>query len=130
MRVPESALRFTYTASSGPGGQNVNKRATRAQLRVALADLPISEPHRERLREQASHLLAGDELLIASDETRSQRRNRDRCLDKLREAVLRSAQAPKRRRPTRPSRGSIERRLSEKKSRGERKQMRRPPDLS
>jgi ribosome-associated protein len=124
--VPADALRFSFSSSSGPGGQNVNKRATKAELRLRLEDLPIHPEARERLAEQASHLVTDDgELLILADEHRSQSRNKDECLDRLRAIVVRAMVRPKARRKTRPSRGSVERRIAEKKAVGARKRDRR-----
>jgi ribosome-associated protein len=101
-------------------------RATKAELRVRLADLPIHGEARARLAEQASHLVTADgELVIVADENRSQARNKDACLDRLRALVVRAMVRPKPRRKTRPSRGSVERRLTEKKVVGERKRRRR-----
>ena len=103
VRVPEAALRFSFAAASGPGGQNVNKRATKAILRLALSDIPVSE----RVR------------------TRSQRRNKDACLERLRELLIRALVPPKPRIATRPGRGAVERRLREKRERSQRKNRRR-----
>jgi len=129
VRVDGSVLRFTYSRSGGPGGQNVNKRETRAQLRLAIDELPVSNPVRERLARRAGSLVTSSgELVISSDEHRSQRRNRDACLRRLRVLLIEAQKRPTPRRPTRPTRGSIERRLQAKRERGERKRTRRPPD--
>ncbi|MCW5777734.1 MAG: aminoacyl-tRNA hydrolase [Phycisphaeraceae bacterium] len=121
--VRPEALRFTFVSSSGPGGQNVNKRATRAVLRVRLDDLPLPPGARSRLRRLASRHLAREkgELVIAADEYRSQSRNRAACLDRLADLVERSLHAPKPRRATKPTKGSVERRIAAKKRRGETK---------
>ncbi len=119
VHVPESSLRFSFASSAGPGGQNVNKKATKAHLRIAVADLPLRPEALDRLRGLAgAALIDADELLIASDEHRSQGRNKDECLDRLRALIARALVRPKVRRPTKPSKGSKLRRLSEKKSRG------------
>jgi ribosome-associated protein len=130
--VPESALRFSYARSAGPGGQNVNKLATKAELRIALADLPLSRRALERLRDLAGRRIAGEqvvegeegeqiteggELVITSQSERSQSRNRAECLEKLRELIVRARAEPKVRRPTRPSRGAVQRRLEAKRAR-------------
>lgn len=139
--VPESALRFSFARSAGPGGQNVNKVATKAELRVALADLPLSRRALERLRDLAGKRIAGEgamegedgeevsgdggggdggmggELVITSQSERSQSRNRAECLEKLRELIVRAKVEPKVRRPTRPTRGSVQRRLEAKRAR-------------
>lgn len=127
--VDEGNLWFAFTSSGGPGGQNVNKRATKAQLRVRIADLPLTPVQAARLIANAGSLVVGQEaeseLLISADEFRSQGRNRDACIERLRELVAECCVAPKVRRPTKPSRGSKERRLNEKKITGERKRTRR-----
>jgi len=131
-------LRFTFSRSGGPGGQNVNKIESRAQLRVALADIAgIDDAARARIARLAgSHLVgadappdgspapAGAELLFACDEHRSQRANHDLCIDRLRLLVLQGAIPPKRRRKTKPTRASRERRLETKRIQSQRKRMR------
>lgn len=126
VRVPLSVVELAFTSSSGPGGQNVNKRATRCQLRIRLADLPLHPEAIGRLQHIASHLVtpSGD-LLIDSDQERSQGRNKDACFEKLRELLILAAKRPKTRRATKPSRGSKERRIEGKKRRGEIKKNRR-----
>ncbi|MBX3389991.1 MAG: aminoacyl-tRNA hydrolase [Phycisphaeraceae bacterium] len=126
VRVDPGVVELSFSSSSGPGGQNVNKRATRCQLRIALRDLPIHPEATERLKHAASHLVtpSGD-LLIDSDQERSQGRNRDACFERLRELLILAMKRPKVRRATRPSRGSKERRIESKKRRGEIKKNRR-----
>ncbi len=128
--VARSDLSFSFVASSGPGGQNVNKRSTKAVLRVSVGAIGLDEPGRDRLRRIASHLVTkDDELVISADCHRSQHRNRSECEDLLRAMVLQAAEKPKRRRPTKPTRGSIERRIDAKKRRGKTKRLRQdPPD--
>ena len=124
--VPGSALRFSYASSSGPGGQNVNRRSTKARLRVWIDDLGLKPAATARLVEQAGALLTSErELIIASDTSRSQRANKEACLDRLRELVARAIVPPKVRKPTRPTRGSKERRLKAKKIQSDRKSRRR-----
>jgi ribosome-associated protein len=123
--LPEGLADFSFVASGGPGGQNVNKRATKCQLRVRLADLPLNHGQMGRLVRLAGAAVtdAGD-LLIVADEYRSQGQNKAACIERLGDLVRRALVAPKVRRPTRPSRGSKERRLQEKKVRGEIKRRR------
>lgn len=128
VELPEEELHFSATRSSGPGGQNVNKRSTRVELRVQLSCLPISHGARRRLEQIASHLVTdGGEIIIAAENERSQRRNKDAALDRLRELVARAIVPPKPRKKTKPSRGSVERRLKAKREHAERKQRRRKP---
>jgi ribosome-associated protein len=125
VRVPEAAVEFSYSRSGGPGGQNVNKVSTRCQLRIAVAAVPIHPEAQQRLREIAGrYLTTADELVIDSESERSQSGNRATCLAKLRELIVRAKVRPKARRATKPSRGSIERRISAKKRTSERKRSR------
>jgi len=127
-RVPEAALALSFTLGSGPGGQNVNKRATACRLRVALSDLPLTDAQRRRLRVRAGQRVTKDgELVIESGEHRTQNQNRRECMGKLRELIIQSLAPPKKRIPTRPTRGSEERRIEAKKQRGRTKRMRRNP---
>lgn len=131
--MPE-ALRFAFSRSSGPGGQNVNKRSTKAELRVAIAALPISPGARRRLAAMAGTVGArvtdDAELLVTADESRSQRANRDTCIERLRELLLRAIPEPKIRRQTKPTKSSQRRRVDDKQRRGDVKQKRRRPSDS
>ncbi len=129
--VPPSVLQMEYVRSGGPGGQNVNTRATKAILRVSIDQLRLTAGAVKRLRTIASRWLTdADELVIASDVHRTQERNREECLKRLREAIIRAKHRPKIRRKTKPSRGAIERRLRAKRERGEIKKRRKPPESS
>lgn len=128
--VPGGTVRFSYSTSRGPGGQNVNKRLTKAECRIALAAIPVSARVRARLEVLAAGRLTGEgDLLIVADEFRSQRANRQACLDRLRELIVQARAIPKMRKATRPTRGSVQRRLEEKKRRSTTKGARsRRPD--
>ncbi|MBI2921041.1 MAG: aminoacyl-tRNA hydrolase [Planctomycetes bacterium] len=120
--VPASALRVHFARGGGPGGQNVNKLNTKAELRVRVADLAFPRPDvEERFRErQAARITAGGEILLTSQVHRSQPQNLEDCLARL-AALLRAALVqPRVRRPTRPTKGSKERRLEAKRRRSER----------
>jgi ribosome-associated protein len=124
--VPVERLQWSQARSGGPGGQHVNKTESKAELRVAVADLGLRPAARERLERLAgSRLDADGTLLICCDETRSLRRNRDLALERLSELVVEALAVPRPRRMTRPSRGSIERRLESKRRTSERKSDRR-----
>lgn len=127
--VRDEDIRFRFIQSSGPGGQNVNKRATKAEMHVEIGALGLGPGAGERLRRLAPHLVTDEnELIITSDKTRSQRRNREDCIDRLSRLVSKAVERPKVRRPTKPTAGSKRRRLDAKRQRGEIKRMRRDPE--
>ena len=129
--VPESALAVRAVRSSGPGGQNVNKVASKIELRVDLAAVTgLGEQARARLLALAGPRLDSDGwLLVTSQRTRDQHRNLEDARDKVRALVQRSLVAPRRRRATAPTGASRERRLERKRRTGARKRARRaPPD--
>lgn len=131
VEVPESELTWRFSRSSGPGGQSVNTADSRVELSLDVARSPtIPDRVRDRLLNRLSHRLVGGVLTIAASEYRSQHRNRQAARARLVELLSEaSAPPPPRRRPTRPTRGSQERRLAGKKHRGRTKELRRrPPD--
>ena len=120
-------LAWSFVRASGPGGQNVNKVATAAQLRFDLAGTESLEPAvKERLRSLAGRRVSEDgALLIVARNQRTQEGNRREALERLAELVRRALVAPKARRATRPTRASRERRLETKTQRRTTKQLRR-----
>lgn len=128
VRVPGEVVRFSFVRASGPGGQNVNKVATKAVLRVRVADLRMPGDAVARLRATAGHRLVGtlpdDELLLTADGSRSQEANREQTLSDLRGMLVAAMKRPKKRRATKPSRGAQLRRLDSKRRRSETKQRR------
>lgn len=127
--VPEGVLRFSFTTSRGPGGQNVNKRLTACELRLRVEDLPLRAPAKDRLRRLAGARLTGeDELIFVSDEHRSQQQNKSETLARLREMLVRAITPPRPRVKTKPTRGSKERRIQAKKEAGEKKSRRQKPE--
>ncbi len=129
--VPDVEFNWTYTRSSGPGGQNVNKVASKAVLRWNVAaTTALAEDVKNRLALQQKRFFTQDgELIITSQRYRDQERNREDCLEKLRAILLQALVVPKARRKTKPSRGSKRRRLQEKKRRSDVKQGRRSPHV-
>ena len=119
-------VRFTFARSSGPGGQSVNKVNTQALLRVAVESIRgLDAGARNRLRTMAGRRLTdADEILIRANTSRSQVSNRWACIARLAELVQRAKVRPKTRKPTRPSRRQVQRRLDSKKQRSEKKQRR------
>jgi ribosome-associated protein len=128
--VASGDARFSFSRSSGPGGQAVNKLSTRAELRVRVeAIIGLSELVQQRLRTLAGRrLTGGDEILITAESERSQLDNRRACVERLRALVTEALAVPKPRRPTKPSRGSVQKRLDTKRRRSGTKQTRRKPD--
>jgi ribosome-associated protein len=122
---------MSFSRSRGPGGQSVNKVSTRCELRVAIDAIEgLNERSRRRLERLAGRRLTVEgEIVLHADRFRSQRRNREDGLDRLKELVLRAVREPRPRVPTRPTRASVERRLTEKRRKGEVKERRkRPPE--
>ncbi|HUG00265.1 MAG TPA: alternative ribosome rescue aminoacyl-tRNA hydrolase ArfB [Longimicrobiales bacterium] len=128
-RVSPSELSFRATRSGGPGGQHVNTSATRVELTWDIASSPSLEDEvRARLLDRLASRLHGDGVLrVVASRSRSQHRNREAALDRLRALVAEALEERKKRRRTRPSKAAAERRIAAKKRRAERKRQRRPP---
>ncbi len=118
--IPARDIEWTFVRSSGPGGQNVNKVASAAQLRFLLAANTTLAPEvKRRLRRLAGRRLADDgSIVIIARGERSQERNRRDALERLEELIDRARIEPKPRHRTQPTRGSKERRLEAKRRRG------------
>ena len=129
--IPEVELGWRFSRSSGPGGQSVNTTDSRVELSFDVAGTTaFNEVLRERALERLSSRLVDGVLTVTASEQRSQWRNREAARTRL-AAILREAIAapPRKRRPTRPSKNAVRRRLDEKKRRGETKRLRgRPTD--
>jgi ribosome-associated protein len=119
VEIPDEELEWKFVRSSGPGGQNVNKVSSAAQLRFLLArNTSLPGAVRGRLRRLAGQKLADDgSILIAARSERSQEQNRRAALERLAELIRTALIEPKIRKKTRPTRASVERRIDSKKRR-------------
>lgn len=131
LRIPIAELRFSFSRSSGPGGQNVNKVNTKATMRWTLDEnTTIPEGVMRRFRQAyPNRINAEGELVLHSQRYRDRPRNISDCMDKLRGLVAAVAVPPKRRRKTKPTKGSVARRRKQKESTAQKKRNRKPPRM-
>jgi ribosome-associated protein len=121
--IPLDEIELRASRSSGPGGQHANVTASRIE---AVFDAAASETLTDRQRALLQRKL-GDQITAVAQDARSQARNRELALERLREKLAEGLRRPKPRRPTKPSRAARQRRLEQKRKRSERKAQRRPP---
>ena len=126
--IPAAELSWRFSRSSGPGGQGVNTTDSRVELSWNLAASTALPPAlRARAQERLAGRLVNGVLTIAASEHRAQLRNREAAEARLAALIAEAvAPPPRARRATRPSRGATERRIAEKKRRGQIKRNRRP----
>ncbi|MGE0327129.1 MAG: alternative ribosome rescue aminoacyl-tRNA hydrolase ArfB [Polyangiaceae bacterium] len=124
--IPASELSWSAVRASGPGGQNVNKVASKVELRFDAANSRVlSEETRARLMQLAgSRASLEGVIVIVAQDTRDQRRNLELARERLAELVRQALVRPKRRRATKPSRAATARRLDAKKRQGDKKRSR------
>jgi ribosome-associated protein len=125
--IPDAELRLSFARSGGPGGQNVNKVSSKAVLHWDVMNSPSLPPDvRARFIEAyPTRITNAGEVVIHSDEFRDQPKNIQAGYEKLRQMIVAVLRPPKKRRPTKPTKGSKVRRLKDKKSRSETKAGRR-----
>lgn len=128
--IPASEFDVRATKSGGPGGQHVNTSSTRVELTWRLTtSSAVSDEQRSRIaRKLAARLDANGDLRVVASDTRSQRQNRLLAEQRLAKLVAGALVVPRTRRKTRPSKAAVERRLTEKRQRAERKASRRRTD--
>jgi ribosome-associated protein len=125
--IPTRELRWRFSRSSGPGGQSVNTADSRVELSFDVSTSTALGPiQRNRAMERLGNRLVDGVLTITASEERSQLRNREAARERLREVLAEAlAPPPRRRRPTKPTKASVERRLADKRRRSQTKRLRR-----
>jgi ribosome-associated protein len=128
--IPEAELAWRFSRSGGPGGQSVNTTDSRVELSFDLAGTSaLSDVLKTRALERLQSRLVDGVVTIAASEYKSQWRNREAARERLAALVSEAiAPPPRKRRPTKPSKASVRRRLDDKKRRGETKRLRGRPD--
>ena len=117
--IPEDALSERFLAATGPGGQNVNKVATACQLRCDIFKLGLAPDVYHRLKRLAGSRLTGEgEIVITARTHRTQEANRQEARERLADLITRAHIAPRKRKPTKPSRAAKAKRVDTKKNRG------------
>jgi ribosome-associated protein len=126
IEIEDWELTEQFVRASGPGGQNVNKTSSAVELRFEAERSPnLPDPVKRRLRRLAGRRWTQDgALVIFVRDTRQQSRNREIARERLAELISKALEKPKRRVPTKPTYGSVKRRLKAKKVRGEVKSLR------
>jgi ribosome-associated protein len=127
LKIPVEELQIRYARSSGPGGQNVNKVSSKVTIRWSIRHSPgLSDDLRALLVERfRRRLTVSGDLLVSGQRFRDASRNLADCLEKLRSLLADAVRPRKVRKPTRPTKGSVTRRLDEKRLRGKKKDARR-----
>ena len=129
--IPESFLTLTFSRSSGPGGQNVNKLNTRVTVSLNIDECDVfTDAQKAKLRHVLKSRIDKEGFLsLSCQDYRSQHANRSAVLERLAEMIDAALKPVKKRRPTKPSKASIERRLQSKQKRAQLKKLRGKPPL-
>ena len=126
LRIPVSEIVWTFNPSGGPGGQHANKSNTRVEAELSITHLTEIDDHTKSLIIEK----LGKSLRVVEDSTRSQNRNRKKALQRMEKMLTNAVRIEKKRKPTKPSRSSNERRLQVKKRRSKLKADRKPPEIN
>lgn len=131
LEIPESELEVSFARAGGPGGQHVNTSATKVELRFDVASSPsLTDEQRARITEALGSRLTNDGVLVLhASEHRSQTRNREAVVGRFTNLLAEALRPRRPRRPSRPSRAARRRRMEEKRVQGEKKALRRRPDV-
>jgi ribosome-associated protein len=126
IQIPQSEIIFKASRSSGPGGQNVNKLNTKISAEVDIANCGFLRQEQKEiiLKKLAYRLTKDNRLIVESQRFRSQKANRDFAVEKLTDIIENALRRQKTRRPTRPTRTAVEKRLKRKKQRSQTKKQR------
>ena len=126
LRIPVSEIVWSFNPSGGPGGQYANKSNTRVEAELAITRLTeIDDQTKSLLIEKI-----GESLRVVEDSTRSQNRNRKKAIHRIEKILIDALRIEKKRKPTKPSQSSNEKRLQVKKHRSKLKADRKPPEIN
>lgn len=128
--IPAAELELRVMRASGPGGQGVNTTDSAVEIRWTMGDSDVLTDAEKRLVRDnlGTRLTKDDVFIVRASEHRSQHRNRDAARQRMASMLAEAIIPPRRRRPTKPSRRARQRRLDEKRQRGEVKRLRKPPE--
>ncbi|MCF8235896.1 MAG: aminoacyl-tRNA hydrolase [Bacteroidales bacterium] len=127
----EPEFTFSTSRSSGPGGQHVNKTETKVELRfnIPSSEILTDEEKNKLLKELANRINTEGDLIISSQEHKSQSKNKEETIEKFYELIAKALTPKKKRKRTKPSKAAWEKRLKQKKMQSEKKQQRKPPEV-
>lgn len=127
MKIPLHELKFSYSRSSGPGGQNVNKVNSKCTVHWNVGDTFVLDAlARERFYSKfAQHINSLDQVVVSSDQYRDQKRNQQYCIDRLEQMVAEARFVPKKRKKTKPTKAAKKKRLESKRAHSDKKSARK-----